>query len=293
MTASPPRFGAIEAGGTKFVLAVGTSPMNIEDRHTIPTRNPSETLGEAAQWFAQMGPLSAIGIATFGPAVVDPDDPEWGKIGNTPKSGWAGCDLAGYFADKFAVPIGFDTDVNGAALGEYRYGAGIDAGSLAYVTVGTGIGGGLILNGKPVHGAAHPEMGHIFPRRPDADSGFKGICPAHGDCLEGLASGPAIAARWGASLSELPSDHEAHSIVADYLAQLCHAIYAMVAAEVIVLGGGVLNTPGLLERVRHRFGEIDGGYLPNAAPSRIVAPALYPDSGIGGAILLAETKVLD
>ena len=292
MTASLPRFGAIEAGGTKFVLAVGTSPRDIEARHTIPTGNPSDTLCEAAHWFAQMGPLSAIGIATFGPAVVDPENPEWGKIGNTPKLGWAGCDVAGFFAEKFAIPIAFDTDVNGAAIGEQQYGAGIDAGSLAYVTVGTGIGGGLVLNGEPVHGAAHPEMGHIFPRRPDAANDFAGICPAHGDGLEGLASGPAIAARWGVSLSDLPADHEAHAIIADYLAQLCHAIYAMVAAEVIVLGGGVLDTPGLLKRVCERFGELDDGYLPNASPDRIVAPALSPDSGISGAIMLAEEKLL-
>ncbi|WP_369025720.1 ROK family protein [Qipengyuania sp. RANM35] len=287
MSSNLPLYGAIEAGGTKFVLGTGTSPTNLTARHTIATRTPAETLSEAAAWFHNQGRLSAIGIATFGPAVVDPKDGRWGRITNTPKPGWADCDLAGFFGREFGVPIGFDTDVNGAALAESRFGAGEDANSLAYVTVGTGIGGGLVIDGKAVHGAAHPEMGHIFPRRHESDAAFEGVCPTHGDCLEGLASGPAILRRWGKSLSELPDDHEAHAVIAHYLAHLCHTIFAMSSAEVIVLGGGVMNAPGLLDRVRAKERELDRGYLPAAAIHRVVKPSLGDDAGIIGALCLA------
>ena len=282
--------GGIEAGGTKFVLAVGPAPDAITARHVIATRAPAETLAEALAWFAQQPPIRAMGIASFGPAQLDPASPQWGRITNTPKPGWANCDLAGYFAAALGVPIGFDTDVNGAALAEYSLGAGQGARSLAYVTAGTGIGGGLICDGHLVHGAAHPELGHIFPRRPAGDAAFAGICPHHGDCLEGLASGPAIVARWGASLSQLAGDHPAHAIIADYLGQLCHTIFATTASEVVVLGGGVMNTPGLIERVRARCVELGAGYLPGSALQRIVAPGLGQDSGITGALLLGEGK---
>lgn len=242
---------------------------------------------EAAGWFHAQGPLSAIGIATFGPAIVDPACQGWGSIGKTPKPGWSDCDLAGFFGREFGVPIGFDTDVNGAALAESRFGAGQHAASLAYVTVGTGIGGGLVADGRPMHGAAHPEMGHIFPRRHSADQEFEGVCPVHGDCLEGLASGPAILRRWGKSLSELPADHEAHEVIATYLAQLCHAIFAMTAAEVIVMGGGVMHAPGLIGRVGEKAAGYNKGYLPASSRHRIVTPQLGDASGICGALILA------
>jgi len=288
MTGNKALIGGIEAGGTKFVLAVGHSPTEIIARHSIPTRTPDKTLGEAAQWFRQHGPLKAMGIATFGPAVVDPGHPAWGHIGTTPKPGWSGCDLAGYFANEFGLPVGFDTDVNGAALAESRFGAGHDASSLAYVTVGTGIGGGLVIDGKAVHGAAHPEMGHILPRRHPSDTGFAGACPVHGDCLEGLASGPAIMKRWGKTLSDLPANHEAHEIIAYYLGQLCHSIFAMTAAEVIVLGGGVTKSPGLFDRICDMAAELDHQYLPGSERHRILPPVLSDNSGICGALMLAS-----
>lgn len=281
--------GGIEAGGTKFALAVGYSPTEVVARNEIPTASPAQTLEAAAQWLAAQGALRAIGIASFGPVELDPDAPQWGQITNTPKPGWSHCDMAGFFAARFGVPIGFDTDVNGAALAEQRFGAGQDAGSLAYITVGTGIGGGLVIAGKPVHGAAHPEMGHIFPRRHPDDAGFAGICPHHGDCLEGLASGPAITARWGASLSQLPGDHAAHAIIADYLAQLAHALAAITVAEVTVFGGGVMKTGGLIERVRERAAELGAGYLPGRARQEIVAPGLGDAAGLTGALLLAQS----
>jgi fructokinase len=282
------RLGAIEAGGTKFVLAVGHSPTEIVARHEIPTETPTKTLEAAAAWLESHGVIEALGIGSFGPVELDKAAPQWGCISNTPKPGWANCEIVGFFAERFGVPIGFDTDVNGAALAEYKLGAGLKASSLAYITVGTGIGGGLILGGEPVHGAAHPEMGHMFPRRHSRDHDFEGICPHHHDCLEGLASGPAIKARWGASLSELPSDHIAHEIVADYLAQLAHALIALTAAEVIVMGGGVMKTPHLLDRVNKRSSELGAGYFPGKTKHKIVAPSLADQAGITGALLLAS-----
>lgn len=279
--------GGIEAGGTKFVLAVGASPDAIAARHTIPTRDPATTLAEAADWFAAQGEISALGIGSFGPVELDRASPRWGFITNTPKPGWAHCDVAGYFARALGVPAGFDTDVNAAALAEHRA-AGGGSGSLAYLTVGTGIGGGMVLEGRPVHGIAHPEIGHIYPRRHAQDADFAGSCPHHGDCLEGLASGPAVIARWGVSLSELPDDHPGHAIIADYIAQACHTLFASVAAQKVVIGGGVANTPGLVERVAERARELDAGYLPGGARHAVIRPRLGGDSGIIGAMLLAE-----
>ena len=282
--------GGIEAGGTKFVLAVGPSPDAILARHTIPTRDPETTLAEAAAWFAAQGKITALGIGSFGPVELDPASASWGFITNTPKPGWAHCDVAGYFARAMGVPVGFDTDVNAASLAEYAA-AGGTGGSLAYLTIGTGIGGGLVLDGKPVHGIAHPEIGHIYPRRHPQDLDFAGICPAHGDCLEGLASGPAVIARWGCSLSDLPADHPGHAIIADYIAQACHMLFASVAVAEVVIGGGVANTPGLVEKVAARARALDNGYLPGGLRHRIRPPRLGGDAGITGALMLAEAAL--
>lgn len=282
--------GAIEAGGTKFVLAVGPAPLEITARHTIPTRDPATTLAEAAAWFAAQGALTALGIGSFGPVELDRASERWGFITNTPKAGWADCDITGFFAKALGVPVGFDTDVGAAALAEYRAAAPEGCRSLAYLTIGTGIGGGLVLDGQPVHGIAHPEMGHIYPRRTAETGDFAGICPHHGDCLEGLASGPAIIARWGASLSELAPDHEAHAIIANYIAQACHTLFATVAVERVVIGGGVAKTAGLVERIAARTAELAAGYLPGGARHRVLAPALGENAGITGALMLAEAS---
>jgi len=282
----------IEAGGTKFVLAVGPSPDRIIARHTIPTRTPAETLAEAAEWLAGRGGVSALGIGSFGPVELDRRSPKWGFITNTPKPGWADCDIAGWMGQRLGVPVGFDTDVNAAALAEHAA-AGGGTGGLAYLTIGTGIGGGLVVDGKPVHGIAHPEMGHIYPRRHPLDTDFAGICPAHGDCLEGLACGPAIIARWGKSLSELPADHPGHTIIADYIAQACHTLFASLAVEEVVIGGGVAQTPGLVEKVAARARALDNGYLPGGARHRIIAPRLGGDAGITGALMLAEAALAE
>ncbi|MAK99081.1 MAG: fructokinase [Citromicrobium sp.] len=280
-----PLLGGIEAGGTKFVLAVGPSPREIVSRTVIPTTTPDRTLAEVTHWFAEHGPVVALGIASFGPVELDRASPNWGYITDTPKPGWAQTDIAGPLAKALACPVGFDTDVNGAALAEATYGAG--GTSLAYITVGTGIGVGLVTGGRTVHGAGHPEMGHIFPRRDHEDFDFPGHCPFHGDCMEGLASGPAIMARWGATLSDLPPGHPAHTYVAGYLAQLCHTAFATVAVETIVLGGGVMQTPGLLDAVRERTFALGAEYLPGRSRQQIVAPKLGQDSGISGALQLA------
>ena len=281
----------IEAGGTKFVLGTAEAPGRPASRHVIPTTDPEQTLDTAARWLAAQGEIAAIGIASFGPVAVDRADERWGHILETPKSGWKNCDLAGFFARAFDVPVGLDTDVNGAALGEWRFGAGEGAGSLAYVTVGTGIGGGFVSDGRTLGGAGHPEMGHVHLKRPAADDGWPGRCPYHGDCVEGLASGPAIMERWGATLSELPVMHEAHRLVADYLGQFAYAIQAMTGAEVLVMGGGVMKTPGLLDAVQTRAKEIAHDYLPGGARQRICAPALDDDAGIAGALCLAEAAL--
>lgn len=279
--------GAIEAGGTKFVLAVGPSPDAITARTQIPTLDPATTLAAAADWFERQGPVTRLGIGSFGPVDLDPSSVSWGRITNTPKSGWADCDIAGYFIDRLGVPVGFDTDVNAAALAEYRAVAGQGCRGLAYLTIGTGIGGGLVLEGRPVHGIAHPEMGHIYPRRHPLDRDFAGTCPHHGDCLEGLASGPAIAARWGASLSQLPEHHPGHDIIADYVAQACHTLFAVLATERVVIGGGVAKTAGLIERIGARTAQLGAGYLPGGTRYRVTAPELGADAGITGALMLA------
>lgn len=286
---SRPILGAIEAGGTKFVLAVGSSSTSISETETIPTTSPQETLPQVRDWFARRGPIAAIGIGSFGPIEVDPASGDWGRIGRTPKTEWIGCDIAGYFARELAVPVGLDTDVNAAAMAEFRQDAlaGVTA-PLAYVTVGTGIGGGVVVGGRPLHGASHPEMGHIAVRRHALDRDFAGCCPYHGDCLEGLASGTAIRARWGASLDQLPLRHDAHAIIADYLAQLCLALSAMIAPATIVLGGGVMNTPRLLAAVEQRHAELAAGYFAAGVARSIRRPALGSRAGIVGALLLAQ-----
>lgn len=191
--------GGIEAGGTKCVLAIGPSPDEIVASHVIPTRGPRDTVAAAAAWFAAQADSSALGLATFGPVGLDPSRPDWGHILRTPKPGWSGFDFAGALASELRVPVSVETDVNAAALSEAQA-AGRTA-SLACMTVGTGIGVGLVIDGRCVHGTAHPEMGHYYSRRPADDDAFGGVCPFHGECLGGLASGPAILARWGVTLS--------------------------------------------------------------------------------------------
>jgi fructokinase len=289
-------FGCIEAGGTKFVLGLVRRDRTIVDHVRLPTRGPDETIGEAIAWLERAcgdhGAIDALGIASFGPVGLDRGRPDWGRIFTTTKPGWSDADMAGPFARAFGCPVGFDTDVNGAALAESLWGVSVGADVSVYVTVGTGIGGGTIVDGVPLHGLGHPEMGHAFPPRHPDDRDFVGICPFHGDCFEGLASGPAIAARWGVSLSELPAGHSGHAIVAFYLAQLTITLSALIAPRRIVMGGGVMATPGLIERIRLARAAIGGGYFMDDGETVVVPPALGADAGLLGALALAVGATL-
>ena len=247
-------FGGIEAGGTKFVCAVGSGPDDVRALARIPTTTPQETIGRSIEFFrtqrAKLGALAAVGIASFGP--IDPrrGSPTFGYITSTPKPGWGNTHFAGAVERALGVPVGFDTDVNVAALGEWRFGAGQGLDDLIYLTIGTGIGGGGLVGGKLMHGLVHPEMGHIcIPHDLTADP-YPGHCPYHGDCLEGLACGPAISDRWKQSSETLPSDHPAWSLEAHYLALAVVNIICTVSPERIVLGGGVMSNAQLFPLIR-------------------------------------------
>jgi len=284
--------GGIEAGGTKLVCAVGAGPDGIRSETTIPTAAPDETLGAAVAFFRAHAPIAALGIASFGPLDLDPASATWGRLTTTPKPGWSGVDLVGPFRRALGVPVAVDTDVNGAALAEHRWGAGRGADPFVYVTVGTGVGGGAIVHGRALHGLAHPEMGHLrVPRDPRADP-FPGACPYHGDCLEGLASGEAIRRRWGARGETLPADHPAWDLEARYLALGVVAVIAVLSPRRIALGGGVMRAPRLLPRVRQGVVELLGGYLDvpalrGAGEDYLVVPALGHRAGVLGALALA------
>jgi fructokinase len=270
--------GGIEAGGTKWLCAVGTGPDDLRAAATIPTTSPDETLGAAAAFFERAGPVDALGVGCFGPV-----DLARGAIGNTPKPGWAGTEVAGGLRRRLGVPVALDTDVNAAALGEHRWGAAHGLETFAYVTVGTGIGGGGMAGGELLHGLGHPEMGHVrIPHDLVADP-FPGSCPFHGDCWEGLASAPALEARWGRPPEEL-DDEAVWALEARYLALGLVAVSAVLSPQRIVLGGGVLRRAGLLELVRHQLGELLNDYVP--APE-LVPPALGSRAGVLGALALA------
>lgn len=285
---SAPLYGLVEAGGTKFVLGVACGHDEIIATTRIPTTTPDETIAAMSDWLAEQGPLAAIGVATFGPVEVDRSAPDWGHILATPKPGWSNTDLVGPLVERFGCPVGLDTDVTAAALAEYRWGAGQGQPSVLYFTIGTGVGGGAVIGGKPLAGISHPEMGHFRPQLHPADSGFAGTCPFHGACLEGLASGPAIKARFGVSLSELPSDHPGHEIIAWYLAQAVVTAQAMFEPGRIVLGGGVMGTPGLIDRVRDEAQRQSGGYFRGRAAEVVVTPGLGDRAGLLGALALAQ-----
>lgn len=288
--------GAVEAGGTKFVCALGTGPDDLRAELRFPTTRPRETLDRAVDFFRREaerhGRPRAIGIGSFGPADVAPSSPGFGRITSTPKPGWAGTDVVGAFRE-LGVPVGFDTDVNAAALGEGAWGAAGGLDTFVYVTVGTGIGGGAVVEGQLLHGHMHPEMGHLrVPREPERDP-FPGSCPYHGDCLEGLASGPAIEARWGRPAHELPVAHPAWDLEARYLAHAVTAWTLTLAPQRVILGGGVMRRPFLFRAIRHRVVELLGGYLDvpelrDRASRFIVPPGLGPRSGLMGAFVLAR-----
>ena len=279
--------GGVEAGGTKFVCAIGRADTIVAETR-VATTSPAETLAAAITFFKSHGPLAALGVASFGPIDLVTRSPSYGFITTTPKAGWAHTDIVGPLRRALGIPVAFDTDVNAAALAEQRWGAARDVASVVYVTVGTGIGGGAVVNGRPVHGLVHPEMGHARIPHDRAVDPFEGACPRHGDCWEGLAAAPALAARWGRPPESLPDDHPAWDLEARYLALGLVNVMLTLSPERVVLGGGVMSRPGLLERVGTHGSALLGGYVRSA---EIVAPELGKRSGVLGALALAEDLV--
>ncbi len=279
--------GAIEAGGTKFVCAVGDEKGNIVDRIQIPTTVPAETMPNVVEFFNQY-PIKAIGVGSFGPIDVNPESATFGNITSTPKPGWRDYPFVQSLRDAFSVPIGFNTDVNAAALGEVTFGAAKGLDSCLYITVGTGIGAGAIVQGKLLQGLSHPEMGHILVRRHPNDE-FRGECPYHHDCLEGLAAGPAIEARWGAKGDQLVDRMEVWDLEGYYIAQALMQYVLILSPKKIILGGGVMNQKQVFISVYKYLQEFLNEYvvLPELA-DYIVSPGLGDHAGITGSLILAH-----
>jgi fructokinase len=289
-----PLCGGVEAGGTKWVCAIGTGPDDVRDSVTIPTTTPEETIADAAGFFARHR-LAAVGVGSFGPVDVRRSSPTWGSITTTPKPGWTNTNVAGALGNALELPVAIDTDVNVAALAEQRWGAAVGLETVCYITVGTGIGGGGLVNGRLMHGLLHPEVGHMLvPHDSEADP-FEGSCPYHGDCFEGLASGSAVRARWGRPGEEL-DDPAVWRLEAHYLALGLANVICVLAPERIVLGGGVMRQPSLLPLVRAGVQELLAGYiavgeLGDGLDAYIVAPALGERAGVLGALELARLSV--
>lgn len=285
------RLGALEAGGTKMVCAIGDEKGNIFDRASFPTLTPEETMGKLLEYFKDKE-IEALGIGSFGPLCLDKNAENYGAITTTPKLAWLNYPLRQFFVDGLGVPVGIDTDVNAAALGEATYGAGKGIDSLVYYTIGTGVGGGALVDGILVHGMVHPEMGHMLLRPDPRDPAPHGFCPYHDGCLEGMANGPAIEKRWGISAKELPEDHVAWDIEAEYLAQMCVNTIVTLSPKKIVLGGGVMHQMHLFDRIRKRTLEMLNGYVAHPAilenmNDYIVPPGLGDNAGAVGSLLLA------
>ncbi|MBI5950875.1 MAG: ROK family protein [Chloroflexi bacterium] len=295
-----PLFGGIEGGGTKFVCAVGTGPDDIRAETRFPTTTPEETMARAVDFFKQqeadLGQLSAIGFACFGPLDPNPDSPTFGHILPTPKPGWTKANVVAPLRSALGIPVAFDTDVNGAALGEGRWGAGQGLQNFIYLTVGTGIGGGAYVDGKLLHGLIHPEMGHIPLRHDKTKDPYEGNCPFHGDCFEGLASGVAVENRWKVRGSELPEDHPAWDLEAEYIAQALASYSFTLSPQRIIIGGGVGSLGHLLSRIQQKTQQYINSYIQSYIilehiETYIVNPGLGNRSGMLGAIALAKQAI--
>lgn len=294
-----PRIAAIEAGGTKFIVSVGRHWHEAE-QVSIPTTTPDETLAAVIEFLnlqRQREPFTAIGVGSFGPIEVNNNSPRFGQILATPKPGWEGFSFVNAL-QHFNLPIDVETDVNAAALAESSLGAGQGCHRVVYVTVGTGIGAGLVINGSISNGFMHPEFGHIpVPLHPD-DTPEACTCPFHSSCLEGLACGPSIAQRWGTSLSHLATSHQAYDREAYYLGVMCANLILTLMPQRILIGGGVANAEGLIERARQHTRQQLNGYLrdidnDDAMAAIIQQPGLGNDAGIAGAYLMARNALLD
>jgi fructokinase len=280
-------YGGIEGGGSKWECAVGTGPDDVRASVTVPTTSPPETIARIVDFFDREGPVEAVGVGSFGPIDSRDGSDTWGYITTTPKPGWANTSVGQELRRRLGVAVVFDTDVNAAALGEYRWGAGRGLRSLWYVTVGTGIGGGAVVDGTILRGLSHPEFGHLRVPHDRALDPFPGSCPYHGDCLEGLASGTALEARWGKPASEI-DEEEAWALEVRYLALGLLSVVAVLSPERIVVGGGVARRPGLLARVQSELAGLMNGYHGFEPPHDFVTrPALGTRAGVLGAIALA------
>ena len=285
-------FGTLEAGGTKMVLSIGNEQNELIEQTSIPTEDPAKTIPAMIDWFRGKG-IAALGIGTFGPVDLKKESPTYGWITKTPKPGWSDKPLLPPMQEALGVPALIDTDVNAAALAEWKLGAARGLNSCLYVTVGTGIGAGLVIEGKLVHGLVHPEFGHMLLRQEKEDPAPDGFCPYHKGCLEGLASGPAIEKRWGRKAYDLPEDHEAWNLEAAYLAQMCMDAVCGFSPEKIILGGGVMQQKQLFPLIRKKTKELLNGYVQakeilEEIDSYIVEPGLGTKSGATGALLLAK-----
>ncbi|KRA63901.1 transcriptional regulator [Caulobacter sp. Root655] len=291
--------GGVEAGGTKFLCGVANEDGVILDQVRIPTTTPDETLGAASAFFDRAatahGPLSALAIGSFGPLSLRQTSANYGSITSTPKAGWSDIDLLGHFRRRLDVPMALDTDVNCAAVGELLFGGGRGLDTFCYVTIGTGIGVGLLIGGVPHGGANHPEAGHIRLPRAVGDQAFEGICPFHGDCLEGLACGPAMLARWGAPAEELPAHHPAWAIEADYIAGLCATLTYIVRPDRIIIGGGVMQQANMYEQVRRaltdKLADYDASVRDLDMSVYVAAPTAGASAGLTGALAIAHRTI--
>lgn len=283
-------YGALEAGGTKMVCAIGDEDGNILQRVSIPTRTPAETMPEMIAFFRQYA-IEALGIGCFGPIDLDKHSPTYGYITTTPKLSWANYPIVAVFQKALGIPVGFDTDVNAAALGEATWGCTRDVDNSIYVTIGTGVGVGVIANGKPYHGMIHPEGGHILLGRHPDDPMADSACPYHQNCMEGLAAGPALEKRWGLKGQELAGRPEVWALEAWYIGQAVTNYIMLLSPQRIILGGGVMHQPGLLEQVRREVARQVNGYIRGKGmedlDNYIVGVSLNDNQGAMGAIRLA------
>lgn len=284
------KIGALEAGGTKMVMGIFTEGGEILARKTLPTLSPDETVPQMRTFFEEHQ-VDSLGVGGFGPLDVNPDSPTYGSITTTPKLAWRNFPLLSALCGERNISVAIDTDVNAAALAECEFGAAKGLSSVVYITVGTGVGGGVCIQGMPVHGMLHPEVGHMLMPRHPQDPLTKGICPYHDNCLEGYASGPALGARSKGDARLLSDDDPLFKFEAYYLAQMCVNLIMTVSPQRILLGGGVMQREILYPMVRHETMRLLGNYiqhplLADELETYITAPALFPDSGLVGAYLL-------
>jgi fructokinase len=278
------------------VCAVGTGPGDIVAEDRFRTAAPEQTLDRIVAFFDGQPRTSAIGVGSFGPVDLNPGSAGWGQVTGTPKPGWSHTPVATVLRDRLGVPVAFDTDVTAAALGEHRWGAGRGVENPCYLTVGTGIGAGLLVDGRPLHGLIHPEVGHLRIPHDRVRDPFPGDCPVHGDCWEGLASGRAIAERWGVASDRLPDEHPAWALEAEYLALGILSIVSVASPQRVIVGGGVMARAALLPSVRRRLRELVNGYLDTTMLGEeidryLVAPELGDRAGVLGAIALAQSAI--